>query len=114
MPEPVDRDLVLRAAREVAEQALRAGLPNGQLRVLYAVLSLTALEGRPSVRLYLRDLVVLVYGVDEEVPWMRSKTRAALRALADQGLIERRPPVGRPRTPSYFVGLPLGESHLVV
>ena len=95
-------------ARGVLERAARTKLSTKEHRVLEAVIARTALYSRLGDRCYLAQIAAHAHGVDRAEKWMLEKTRLALVALRDAGLIDYRPPKGRPpgdAGPSYYVEL---------
>jgi hypothetical protein len=82
------------AHREVVRRANGTDLGARDLRVLNAVISVTASWGRVGDRLSLGQVADIAYGLlpHEAKPWQRKKTRESLAKLEAEGLIERRPP----------------------
>jgi hypothetical protein len=100
------------AARAVvaAANAQEPALTPRQHRVLLSVLHHTALWSRSEARVYLAQLAAVAFGVERAEGWHLKRTKEALRALAERGLVSVRPPTGRPpggAGPAYLVALPL-------
>lgn len=93
-------------ARHAIETACAADLTPRQHRVLLAVLHLTTTRSRHGDHVWLAQIAAITYGVTEAQDWQLDKTRKELAVLRAAGIIESVAPRGRPKDPSYWVGIP--------